>query len=109
MKNKFHKIFINIIFIFSSFPILVNLSTAENIEIFVNTPQGVLKGINNVSRNVLEFKGVQYALVERFDLAKPVQPWLGIKDAMHFQNNCAQSSRYGLTEQSLSEDCYIST
>lgn len=85
--------------------IISHVAIAQPTDYTIKTPLGELKGIKDLSKGVLEFKGIQYATADRFSSAVPTLAWRGVKDATQFGSNCPQSARFNLTEQSLNEDC----
>ena len=73
----------------------------------MKTDQGEVRGVD--TGKTLAFKGIPYAVAPtgslRWAMPQPAAPWLGIRDASAFGNQCPQVARYGLTEASYNEDC----
>ncbi len=55
-----------------------------------NTPCGKIRGLEN--ENCLEFRGIRYAVAERFDYPKQVTAWDGVYDATKFRE-CSYQHR----------------
>ena len=56
--------------------------------VFAEVEGGKLAGYSYGGVNI--FKGIQYATAERFEMPQKVDPWDGIKQAMHFAEVCPQ-------------------
>ncbi len=73
----------------------------------VSTNLGMVQGVQR--NGVNEYRGIPYAqplsASDRWTLAKPVKPWNGTLNATNFGSACPQQARFGLTEESLNEDC----
>jgi len=76
----------------------------------VTIDSGQLKGV--IAGDVVSFKGIPYAAPPIGDLRwrepQPVKPWIGVRAADHFSNDCVQKPFPGDAaplSQPLSEDC----
>jgi para-nitrobenzyl esterase len=73
----------------------------------ITTSYGPVRGV--IHDGVREFRGIPYAAppvgVPRWALPQPPAPWTSIRDASQYGNACPQVSRYGLTEESDTENC----
>lgn len=73
----------------------------------VQTEGGKLAGV--VRNGALEFRGIPFAAAPvgdlRWALPQPAPAWDGVRDARSFGPACPQQARFGLTDESLNEDC----
>ena len=73
----------------------------------VSTDLGAVRGIER--NGALEFRGIPYAAPPagalRWRGPQPARSWSGVRDASKFGSACPQLHRFGLTDESLDEDC----
>ena len=73
----------------------------------ISSNLGMIQGVERNGAN--EYRGIPYAQplnsTDRWTLAKPVRSWSGVLNAKDFGSACPQQARFGLTEESLNEDC----
>lgn len=77
----------------------------------IDTPHGKLRGYRE--NDVTIFKGVPYAGdisgSKRFQQARPLKPWPGVRDALQLGNPSIQppDQTYGIDEPDPAEDCLV--
>ncbi len=74
----------------------------------VDTTAGKVQGLEK--RGVRQFRGIPYAVAERFRAPQPVEPWAGVRDGTTFgpiapQNPSPTEAMLGAQDQPSSEDC----
>jgi para-nitrobenzyl esterase len=79
----------------------------DPVSLVVTTDSGAVRGY--VRHRIIEFRGIPYAAPPvgelRFRAPQPPKPWKVTRDATHFGSACPQLHRYGITDESLVEDC----
>ena len=61
-------------------------------EYIVKTPLGLIRGTNSKNEGVIAFKGIRYAIANRFEYSKLIEKYDDIYDATEYKN-CSYQPR----------------
>ena len=75
-------------------------------EYLIQTPCGLIKGIKSNVEGVIAFKGIRYAVANRFEFPNEVTSWDGVYDASKYGNCSYQPRAFYNEEENLKKIFY---
>lgn len=75
-------------------------------EYIVKTPLGLIRGTNSKNEGVIAFKGIRYAIANRFEYSKLIEKYDDIYDATEYKNCSYQPRSFYNEEENLKKVFY---